>query len=214
VLILFVVALMHLLLYLLLKSSMHVAPTRMATPRTVTLTLTPAPQVASPPTPPMDGKAPIRWGAARAPRIPEPITAPAVSSDARPVAESAASHDLPQAISRPAGPTDAAPSSEVPASQPPPSLNLRLRPGFATQPGAGQPALDDPRANPHRLTAAERMAATLGTDDRVTEENLGGGRRRIRRGNKCVIVSQSRIGELMPFNDAAVRTPSLAGACP
>lgn len=101
---------------------------------------------------------------------------------------------------------------ELAASQPPRSLDLTLPRGYADRPGSRNPALDDARAITSRTTPEQRMAAAL--DTRVVEEDLGDGRRRFRQGANCVIVKQSRIGQLMPFNEAAARTPSLVGACP
>lgn len=101
---------------------------------------------------------------------------------------------------------------ELAASQPPRSLDLTLPRGYADLPGSRNPALDDTRAITSRTNPEQRMAAAL--DTRVVEEDLGDGRRRFRQGANCVIVKQSRIGQLMPFNEAAARTPSLVGACP
>jgi hypothetical protein len=75
-----------------------------------------------------------------------------------------------------------------------------------------RPQGDDPRANTARTTPEDRLVAAL--DTRVIEESFGDGRRRIRPGADCVIVTPSRIGQLMPFNDAAARTPATVGACP
>lgn len=105
----------------------------------------------------------------------------------------------------------AAPLPALPASQPPRALDLALPRGFALRPEARNPAIDDPRANTARTTPEDRLAAAL--DTRVIEESLGDGRKRIRRGADCVIVTPSRIGQLMPFNDAATRTPASVGAC-
>ncbi len=73
--------------------------------------------------------------------------------------------------------------------------------------------LDDPRtASARPATPEARMAANF--DTRLMKEELGDGRRRLRQGASCVIVTPSRVGQLMPFNEAAARTPSLVSACP
>ena len=214
ILILGAVAGVHLLFYTLLTRSVSDSRTQKAPTRPALVILTlqwPSARRLDPAAP---SESPTHDAAARPPRVSQsqPNFAPAVDPPVLRDVENPAPHNSPQAITLPRGQADAATPVEPPASQPP--LNLTLRPGFATQPGARNPALDDPRVNTDRSASVDRMAATLGTDDRTTEENLGGGRRRIRRGNDCVIVSPSRVGELMPFNDAAVRSPSLISKCP
>ncbi len=158
------------------------------------------------------------------PSMPRPTPAPAVRvspdvatpsrrSAAAPVPRPTAARS-PESITAPIeGRSEAAASPpDAPASQPPRPLDLTLPRGYATRPGARNPAIDDPRANTARTAPEQRMTAAL--DTRVIEEDLGDGRRRFRQGDKCVIVRQSRIGQLMPFNDAAARSPSLVGACP
>lgn len=194
------VIVLHLALYLVLRNSpgWQVRPqTQTSAPRTeVTLRLLPWRDPATvPAAPPRPARA-ERTAPSRAPRA---ITAAAPPAAGPLPTESA------QAMTAPA-PWPA-------ASQPPRPLELRLPPGFATRQGARNPAVDDPRANSARLTTPEqRMGATF--DTRLVEEDLGEGRRRIRQGANCVVVRQSRIGQLMPFNESAVRTPALVGACP
>ena len=123
----------------------------------------------------------------------------------------------PEAIAQSASnpPTARAEASSPPdraASQPPRELDLTLPRGYASGPGARNPAIDDTRSITSRTTPEQRMAAAL--DTRVVEEDLGDGRRRFRQGANCVIVKQSRIAQLMPFNEAAARTPSLVSVCP
>jgi hypothetical protein len=55
------------------------------------------------------------------------------------------------------------------------------------------------------------MAQILGSDTAVHEEQLGGGRWRIRQGADCVIVTPSRSGQIDPFSRAP---PATLGACP
>jgi len=128
--------------------------------------------------------------------------APASIRDASPLEAAPAIH----------APSDSATAPALPASQPPRQLDLSLPHGWATRPDARHPAIDDPRASTARLTPEQRMAGAL--DTQVIEEPMEDGRRRIRRGADCVIVVPSRIAQLMPFNEAAARTPSQVSACP
>jgi len=128
--------------------------------------------------------------------------APASTRDASPLDAATAIH----------APSDSAGAPAPPASQPPRQLDLSLPRGWATRPGARHPAIDDPRTNTARLTPEQRMAGAF--DTQVIEEPMEDGRRRIRRGADCVIVVPSRIAQLMPFNEAAARTPSQVTACP
>ena len=137
---------------------------------------------------------------ARVPRAPAAISVPAPSMA------------VPKAPAAPLTPADAAPLPALPASQPPRPLDLTLPRGWATRPDARHPATDDARANTPRLTPEQRMAGAF--DTQVIEEMMEDGRRRIRRGADCVIVTPSRIAQLMPFNESAARTPSLVSACP
>lgn len=146
-------------------------------------------------------------------RMSPDIAAPSRRIAAAPMPRPMVAHS-PESITPPLeGRAEAAASlPDTPASQPPRPLDLTLRRGDVTRPGARHPAIDDPRANTVRTTPEQRMTATL--DTRVIEEDLGDGRQRFRQGDKCVIVRQSRIGQLRPFDDAAARSPSLVGACP
>ena len=192
----------HVLVYLLLRSSTWHAQRSEPPPRTTTLRL--LPWLAPPPsTSPRSSREPAATAKQPRPAAPAAITLSA------PAAISLPTPDATQAQAD-AAPLPALPA--LPASQPPRPLELTLPRGYATRPDARTPALDDPRASNARTTPEQRMAAAL--DTRVIEEDLGDGRRRIRQGDKCVIVQPSRIGQLMPFNDAAARSPSLVGACP
>ena len=57
------------------------------------------------------------------------------------------------------------------------------------------------------------MAATLGTDDRLIEEERGPGRIRVRQGTACVDVRDSRIGLVDPFSQSIRPPPKLAESC-
>lgn len=76
------------------------------------------------------------------------------------------------------------------------------------------PALDDARANRPLESPGERFARTLGTDDRIVEEQRGEGRHRVRQGTSCVDVKVGRDAQLDPFNQSYRPTPRLAGPCP
>ena len=149
--------------------------------------------------------------------------------------------DLPERLRRTTGPVAtptprpaARPWAELPTSSPPdtvdatanlpawpasqtsqtlhqPALNLTLPPIDRRRELVRDPAIDDPRANRPRTTPEQRMARTF--DTVVAEEDLGDGRRRLRRGDRCAVVTPSRVSQLMPLDDAAARTPSLVGAC-
>jgi hypothetical protein len=199
---------LHIALYLVLRGSagwQMRAKERSPSPRAeVTLRLLPwrepSAAASTPPTPRAVEPAPIRPPQGR---VSQAITTapPAATSAVAVVAPALASTQ-----------TSAAPMPGLPASQPPRPLELTLPSGYATRPGARNLAIDDPRANSARTTPEQRMAAAF--DTQVIEEDLGDGRRRVRRGADCVIVKTSRIAQLMPFNEAAARTPSLVGACP
>jgi len=188
----------HIALYGWLRSSggWRIGHDVRAAPALVTLRLLPWLEPA-PPKPATDVKA-----VARARSAFGPISAPTPSLPTRaPTTPTITQAEAPAAPNPPASQ----------ASQPPP-LRLALPPDYSRRPGLRNPAVDDPRANTARTTPEQRLAGAL--DTRVIEEDFGDGRRRISQGDKCVIVQPSRIAQLMPFNEAAARTPSLVGACP
>lgn len=108
-------------------------------------------------------------------------------------------------------PAHAAPPPEMPASQPPRPLDLTLPRGISQRPDARNPAVDDPLANTARLTPEERMARAF--DQRETEERLGDGSVRLRRGADCVIVTPARTSQLFPTDPSAARVPGTAHGC-
>lgn len=197
------VAALHVLLYLLLRGS-GIAPTRTASrPTQPATTLRLLPWRSAPPRA-VVAESPTRPAATPRPQglrsqVPAAITPSAALSPSSATANNHAADDAP-------------PPPEPAASQPPRPLDLNLPRGLATRPDARSPALDDARANSARRTPAQRMARSL--DTTVIEDEMDNGRRRYRQGDTCVIVKPSRIGQLMPFNEAATRTPSLVSACP
>lgn len=157
----------------------------------------------------------LPWREPLAPRAPpesKPMPTPMPTPADRPRSSRAAITITPSAWAPPMAQAEASPVPDLAASQPPRSLDLTLPRGYASRPGARNPAIDDTRAITARTTPEQRMTSAL--DTQVIEEDFGDGRRRFRQGANCVIVKQSRIGQLMPFNEAAARTPSLVGACP
>jgi hypothetical protein len=130
--------------------------------------------------------------------VPEPVSAPITAPARLPSVEAVTTAAIP--------PTAAASEPERP-------LDLRL-PRFADGPAARHnPALDDPRANTPRVALGERMARAIGTDDQVTEELRGNGRRRIRQGAACVDVRPSRAAEIDPIGQSDRPKPSLVERC-
>ena len=57
------------------------------------------------------------------------------------------------------------------------------------------------------------MAATIGTDERLVEEDRGPGRLRVRQGTGCVDVRDSRVGLVDPFSQSMRPPPKLAESC-
>jgi len=102
------------------------------------------------------------------------------------------------------------------AARPAP-LNLALPSAVPPAPAASQPwrnpALADPRANTQRADYAARMADTLGTDTTLREQQLSNGTVRLRQGTQCVEVSESRIGNIDPFNNSMRPTPRVTHPC-
>lgn len=72
--------------------------------------------------------------------------------------------------------------------------------------------LNDPRTYSPRASAEARMAQTLGSNDRLIDENRGNGNRRFRKGAACVDVHDTHIAQLNPF-DATLRDIKVAKPC-
>ena len=109
------------------------------------------------------------------------------------------------------------PATPVASAPQPTRLNLNL-PATARQANSGghssvrEQALNDPRSRGQHTSAETRMAQTLGSDDTLTEEDMGNGRRRFRKGAACVDVHDTRIAHLNPF-DAVSRDIKVAKPC-
>ena len=190
---------LHALLFAVLSRS-WTRPLTVSTAARVTLRL--IPPLAADRQPPPGAEPRAAPAVTQASPRPSMTLAPASTRDASPL----------EAATAIQAPSDSAGAPAPPASQPPHQLDLSLPRGWATRPGARHPAIDDPRINTARLTPEQRMAGAF--DTQVIEEPMEDGRRRIRRGADCVIVVPSRIAQLMPFNEAAARTPSQVTACP
>jgi hypothetical protein len=100
-------------------------------------------------------------------------------------------------------------SASAASAAAPAPLNLALPRALMADPGIRQQALDDPRANPVHKTLESHIAAANPSDALVIED-LGGGRRRMRKGNDCVEVHDARIAGIEPFNQSV--SPSMKGA--
>ncbi len=195
------VVLLHLLLWELLthRPAQLLAP---KVPLRVTLRLLPS-LVARVPDEP--GAAPLRQttGSRAAQRR---ALVPARAEGPLPDAAPPAPAPGPQPITVPAEPPEAA------ASQPP--LDLRWRAPAGRAPAeARSPAMADPRANSARATLSERMARTLGSDTRLTEEARADGTLRLRQGSACVDLKTTRASQLFPFDQSTRPSPRLAEAC-
>jgi hypothetical protein len=95
-------------------------------------------------------------------------------------------------------------------------LDLTLRRSASSPTSARSPAslaTQDSRANSERASFGEKLAQDLGSDSRRTEENLGDGRIRFRSGADCVIVYESRAGQLDPMSQTTRPAPRGAKAC-
>jgi hypothetical protein len=112
--------------------------------------------------------------------------------------------------------TDVAPA---PTATSPPlvgPLDLTLRRSASSVPLTRSPAslaTQDSRANSERASFGEKLAQDLGSDSRSTEENLGDGRIRFRSGADCVIVHESRAGQLDPMSQTTRPAPRGVKAC-
>jgi hypothetical protein len=109
--------------------------------------------------------------------------------------------------------------SPTPAAAAPPTvapLDLTLRRSASSPPSTRSPAsmaAQDSRANSERANFGDKLAQDLGSDRRSTEENLGDGRIRFRSGADCVIVHESRAGQLDPMSQTTRPAPRGAKAC-
>ena len=127
--------------------------------------------------------------------------------------------------------TSASPTSEAVAAPtatditPPPSatapptvapLDLTLRRGASPAPMSRSPAslaTQDSRANSERASFGDRLADALGGSETRSEENLGDGRIRLRSGADCVIVQESRAGQLDPMSQTTRPAPRAVKPC-
>lgn len=126
----------------------------------------------------------------------------------------------PHAITLPAAASTAQPAPVAPLAQAAPAasaasapLNLALPRGASSPWRTRNPALDDPRTASQKPTVESRIAVALGGSDNITEEPLGDGRIRMRRGKSCVVVVPNRAQTLDPFNASAMPKARVADKC-
>jgi hypothetical protein len=125
---------------------------------------------------------------------------------------------LPQAeaITAPASTPELAPTSTESARPTTAPLDLNLRRSASSPPSVrslASQATQDSRANSERTSFGEKLAEALGSDNRRTEENLGDGRIRFRSAADCVVVHESRAGQLDPMGQTSRPAPRGAKAC-
>ena len=142
------------------------------------------------------------------------VTAPAITAATPDTTPQAASTEsaITQALSR----TDTAPIAVAPPRPASAPLNLSLPSGSGTRPAARSPAslaTQDIRANSERVNFAEKLAQELGSDNRRTEENLGNGSIRVRSGADCVVVVESRAGQLDAMGQTSRPAPRGVKPC-
>lgn len=167
-----------------------------------------------PPTAPRERPQP----AATAPTAPTALARPAFASPARsPAVEQAAPAPSSELPALPVASASSAPgtaalgrAASAPAA-PAPALRLDLpsirRGDTAASPA--QQAVERQAGGQPRLNAEARLARRLETT--WTEENLGDGRIRLRRGEDCVILKETTASQLDPWNN---RGPAPRGASP
>lgn len=90
-----------------------------------------------------------------------------------------------------------------------PTLSKSARPG--NTPSVREQVLNDPRANKLRPGPEASMARIAGAGQ-LQEEDLGDGRRRLRKGAACVDVHRTHIAQLNPF-DSRLRDLNVAKPC-
>jgi hypothetical protein len=91
-------------------------------------------------------------------------------------------------------------------------LNLALPRAASAGRQQRHPGMDDTRANTPHATLESRLNAVMG-DGREVVEDLGEGKKRVRRGSHCTIVQRSRAAELDPTMQSFRPTPALMGKC-
>jgi hypothetical protein len=95
-------------------------------------------------------------------------------------------------------------------------LDLTLRRGVGSASSMRSPAslaTQDSRANTARAAFGEKLAEALGSEGRSSEENLGDGRIRLRSAADCVIVVESRAGQLDPMSQTSRPAPRGVKPC-
>jgi hypothetical protein len=158
---------------------------------------------------PLEGRPPDRR--TTMPMLPVPRTL-------RPAAPTIAPPALPIDLPPLAAPQNTLALPAPPASSPTrtalPPLDLSLPKGATrSDPGVRQRALDDPRANTPQTTLEARIGAAIGSVGTLRVEDLGGGRRRVYQGTRCLEVHDTRIATIDPFNQSVLPSPKQARRC-
>ena len=154
---------------------------------------------------------------------PRPVAAPSATTRVRPPTPDNAALQVPQAAALPAAASASAPTATPApvmagprspavgaAPEEPASAPLRLDLPRTALPSR-HPALDDGRVRSAPATVEARIARAAAAT--WTEEALGDGRVRYRRGDECVVSTPSRDGSLDPFNQAAAPKARGSGPC-
>lgn len=210
----------HALLVLLMSLAVQ-SPERPASPQRVEVRLLPITPTAAPPAPPpptVERSPPPRKErpervSIRPPRNDEPRAAapPPASPAPRPEPPTAFSAPTVPAAPPPAASQAASPGEQRSARP----LDLRLPPSASLSGSAprsmAQQAVEQQIGGRPTLSAEARLSRRLETT--WTEENLGDGRIRLRRGNECVILKETVASQLDPWNRAGP-PPRGAGPCP
>lgn len=122
----------------------------------------------------------------------------------------------PQAAPDPSAPSTSNAGPVTPNAEPTAprtTLRLTLPPGYAASSAAARnPALSDPRSNTARRTLEDRIADAAGATGEWVSERVDDHRTLLRRGDTCVEVLRSRIGDMDRFNESvAPRTVPMFG---
>jgi len=168
------------------------------------------------PAPPRSELLPRPFPPQRDPARARTATTLAPATPGQPAPPAMARSTEPQAITPPR--VDAGTAEPDTPRAPPLDLKLPRSPAaFASAPARrespGSMAARDPRSNTARAGLGDTLARQLGTDDRITDEDRGDGRRRIRQGANCVDVRDARSAAIDPFNQATRPPPKVAEAC-
>jgi len=121
----------------------------------------------------------------------------------------------PQAITLQSPAPAAAAADARAASAPALDLSLPRKAGATAGPQTPAAlAARDSRSSTDRAGFGDTLARRLGTDPRITDENRGEGRWRIRQGSHCVDLRDARSTAIDPIGQATRPAPKVGEACP